>query len=149
MSNRSPHFRNTGSVVLFHGTPRSKLKEILKTGLEPSPGWVTGAEGVYLSKTRDGALYWAKLAFMAAREETLEIARFDRRYGKDVEKLLAIVSVTIPESGLVHLRADMEQAEDVGFEGEAGDWTASLDEIGDAMFVERVPAAWISEVELP
>ena len=59
------------------------------------------------------------------------------------------MSVTIPPEAIRNLRADMEQAEDVRFKGEPMDWEASLDQIGDVMYDGEVPAAWVTEAELP
>ena len=46
-----------------------------------------------------------------------------------------------------NLRADMEQAEDYGFEGESEDWQQSLDVIGDVMYAGDIPSAWISVLQ--
>ena len=138
------------SVVFYHGTPRKKLSSILKKGIEPSAGWGgAGTFGVYLAGTPQGALYWAKIAHQASNGEKMEASRFDRKYGDRVAEILAIVSVTVPSEAVANLRADMEQAEDVGFDGEETDWEASLEEIGDVMYDGHVPAEWVREVELP
>ncbi len=139
-----------GSITFWHGTQRKKLAKVLESGLEPSEGWGgAGTFGVYLAGSPESALYWAKTAFMLAKGEKLDVGRFDFKYGDRVDELLAIVSVTIPPEAITNLRADMEQAEDVGFEGDPDDWEASLDEIGDVMYDGKIPAKWVREVELP
>jgi len=55
-------------------------------------------------------------------------------------------AVKVPGIALRHLRADLEQAEDVGFDGAPEDWQASLNEIGDVMYAGPVPGEWIKEV---
>lgn len=138
------------ATVFYHGAPRKALASILKKGLEPSEGWGgAGTFGVYLAGTPEGALYWAKLAWQRAHDEKMEASRFDRKYGDRVGELLAVVEVRIPPEAIKNLKADMEQAEDVGFEGDASDWEASLKEIGDVMYDGSVPAAWVREVPIP
>lgn len=142
--------RPRDSITFWHGTPRKKLAAVLRSGLTPSEGWGgAGTFGVYLAGSPEGALYWAKIAFQLAAGEKMEVERFDRKYGDRVGELLAVVSVTIPPEAIANLRADMEQAEDVGFEGEPEDWEASLEEIGDVMYDGEIPADWVREVELP
>jgi len=142
--------RHRGSITFWHGTTRDRLPEILRSGLEPSEGWGgAGTFGVYLSGTPEGALYWAKIAYQLANDEKMEARRFDRKHGDRIVELLAIVSVTVPPEAIKNLRADMEQAEDVRFKGEPKDWEASLDQIGDVMYDGEVPAAWVTEAELP
>lgn len=146
----NPPSGEDSSVTLYHGTLRRKLPKILRRGLQPSEGW-GGANtfGVFLSGTPEGALYWAKLAHQRDKDEKLEVGRFDRAYGDRAAELLAIVEVTIPPAEIGQLKADMEQAEDVGFEGDRDDWEASLEEIGDVMFDGQVPASWVREVPMP
>jgi hypothetical protein len=139
------HQAQASSVTLYHGTLRKNLKAIMTHGLTESSGWGgAGTSGVYLSSTKEGALYWAKMAYMREIEEEMELARFDRRYGKNANQLLAVLTVTIPPEALQNLQADMEQAEDVEYDGDPADWQASLDQIGDARFQGRVPPEWIS-----
>ena len=131
-------------VVLYHGTLRSRLDSIMEQGLQGGAGWGgAGTHGVYLSGTPDGALYWAKIAYMSEQEEDLEPERFDRKYGKDADKLLVVLEVRIPAEAVDNLRADMEQAEEYGFEGDAEDWQAGLEEIGDVMYEGNIPSEWI------
>ena len=135
------------SVVLYHGTLRSNLEDILSNGLSVHEGWGgAGTSGVYLTKSIDGALYWAKLAYMREIEEDLEAHKFDRKYGKKINDLLVVLKVTIPADKVDNLRADMEQAEDYGFEGDPEDWRGSLDVIGDVMYSGVVPSEWIQVV---
>jgi hypothetical protein len=133
-------------VKLYHGTLRSSLPGILKKGIEVGEGWGgAGTNGVYLSASPEGALYWAKLQHQKINDEKLEIDRFDRSHtSRDTDRLLAIVEVTIPAEKLDDLKADMEQAEDVGFDGSEDDWQASLDEIGDTRFDGHVPPEWVN-----
>lgn len=132
-------------VVLYHGTLRSRLASIMSEGLRSGSGWGgAGTHGVYLSGSPAGALYWAKIAYMSEQEEAMEPERFDRKYGKDVDKLLVVLEVKIPKEATKNLRADMEQAEDYGFEGDAEDWQAGLAEIGDVMYDGDIPSSWIT-----
>lgn len=134
-----------GSVVLYHGTTRKHLAKIMRQGLKASGGYGgAGTFGTYLSGSKDGALYWAKKAFMLDNGEKGEIERFDRKYGKRQDELLAILQVNIPASAIDKLRADMEQAEDVGFEGGPENWQVSLEQIGDVMFDGNIPASWLT-----
>lgn len=133
-----------GDVVLYHGTLRDRVPAILDRGIDVGEGWGgAGTSGVFLSGSRDGALYWAKMAFLREKGEKLEAARFDRKWGARQDDLLAVLEVRIPACQLARLKADMEQAEDVGFEGDEDDWRASLREIGDVRFDGPVPAAWV------
>jgi hypothetical protein len=138
-------------VVLYHGTLRENVPGILTEGLHTSEGmgW-EGNVGVYLAGSIDSAMYWAKFAFQLMHDEDdLRISDaedFDLVYGKRQEEFLAIVEVTIPYSYTKDLRADMEQAEDVDFEGDETDWKLSLKEIGDVMFVRDIPPEWIKLV---
>jgi len=131
-------------IVLYHGTMRTNLPWILKEGLKPYEGWGGyGMKGVFLSGDIEGAEYWAKIQHQKESGGRLEVDRFDRKFGSQKDELLAILKVTIPASETKWLRADMEQAEDVGFEGDEADWQASLEEIGDAVFIKPIPPNWI------
>lgn len=133
------------SVILYHGTLKENVPLILSGGLKKHSGWGdAGTEGVYLSKTRSGAEYWAKIAYMSANEEGYEPEIFDRKYGDKKEDLISILRIVIPASETKNLKADMEQAEEYGFEGESEDWQQSLDVIGDVMYAGVIPSNWIS-----
>jgi hypothetical protein len=132
-----------GAITLYHGTLSKNLKSILKNGLEPSPGWGgAGTHGVYLSGSVEGAKYWAVFAYARDKDEDFEMRKTEPKASKHI----SILSVVIPPEFLGNLRADMEQAEDVGFEGSAEDWQESLKLIGDAMYVSKIPPDWISRV---
>jgi hypothetical protein len=76
-------------TVLFHGTLKSQVPEILREGLLPGEGCAgAGVCGVFLSNSMDGALHWAKYRFMTDRGEDSD--RFDRRYGPQTGELLAV-----------------------------------------------------------
>jgi len=131
-------------VFLYHGSILGRVPSILARGIDVGEGWGgAGTSGVFLSGSPEGALYWAKMAFLRDRGEKLEVASFDRKYGPRMHKLIAVLGVRIPASETGRLRADMEQAEDVGFEGTDEDWEASLDQIGDVRFDGQVPLEWI------
>jgi hypothetical protein len=133
-----------GAVTLYHGTLREYLDPILRGGIEVGEGWGgAGTSGVFLSKTVDGAVYWAKMGYQREHEERMEISKFDPANLKE----LAVVKVSVPADKTENLRADMEQADDVGFEGDETDWQASLKEIGDVRYDGEVPASWVSEVD--
>ena len=139
---------NNETVTLYHGTLKENVPSILSGGLKVSSGWGgAGTEGVYLSKTPSGAEYWAKIAYMSKNEESLEPEKFDRKYGDKKQDLISILRIVIPTSEMDNLRADMEQAEDYGFEGESEDWQQSLDVIGDVMYAGDIPSAWISVLQ--
>lgn len=146
MTSRYSH--DTPSRRFYHGTLVSALPSILKNGLKVSSGWGgAGTEGVYLSGSVGGAKYWAKLAYQREHDDRLEADRFDRKFpGKKADKVIAVLAIDIPEKFLKNLRADMEQAEDVGFEGDESDWEASLVEIGDVRYIGPVPPTWIEKL---
>ena len=134
------------SLTLYHGTRREILDDILQQGLQPSAGWGgAGTTGVFLSGTPEGAEYWAKMAFLRHRDEKLEAATFDRKY--DASQQLALLQIVIPPQYLSNLYADMEQAEDAGFEGEEADWALSLELIGDVRYNGVIPASWITLID--
>lgn len=134
-------------VVLYHGTLRKLLAQIQQQGLKPSVGWGgADTEGVYLSKTTNGALYWAKLAYQNSIGGRLEADRFDRNNSKQQNDILVVLRVNIPYTHVSNLRADMEQAEDYGFDGDELDWQASLQQIGDVRYEGVIPSAWIQVV---
>ena len=130
-------------VTLYHGTLRKNVAKILKNGLNVSSGWGgAGTEGVFLSGSKEGALYWAKLAYQQEHELRMEVSKFDPANLPE----LAILKVVVPKNKTDLLKADMEQAEDVGFDGDESDWRASLEQIGDVRYDERIPPAWISKI---
>lgn len=135
---------------LYHGTLVSRLSNILANGISKGEGW-GGAwtSGVFLSGTEEGALYWAKLAFQREAEEKLEIDRFDRAHGGDVDQLLAVLVIDIPKDETDKLKADEEQFEDVGADFDPDDWEQSLDVIGDVRFEREIPPQWIGKVIRP
>lgn len=134
-------------VVLYHGTLVKNLPEIQRSGLQTSEGWGGyGMEGVFLSGTPEGAEYWAKLTYQRGAGEKLEVDRFDRKFGAQQGDLLVVLKVTIPAENTQRLQADMEQAEDVGFEGDVEDWQDSLAEIGDVVYPDIVPPEWIEKI---
>lgn len=137
-------------MILFHGTLIEHLPAILKDGIEPGEGWGgAGTSGVFLSGTPYGALYWAKIAYQRAHEDKMEVDRFDRDHGKDMDSLIAILAVEVPESAYVNLWGDEEQYEDIGVELDPKDWRGSLRELGDVRFAGAIPPDWIVEVIQP
>lgn len=135
---------------LYHGTLVSRLSEILATGILKGEGWGgAGTSGVFLSGTEEGALYWAKLAFQREVEERLEVDRFDRDHGDEMDQLLAILVVDVPEGETDRLKADEEQFEDVGASFDPADWKQSLEVIGDVRFEGKIPPQWIGKVIRP
>jgi hypothetical protein len=139
------------ALILYHGLVRKNLSKIKTQGLKPSYGYGgAGTKGVYLTKNKDTAVYWAKLQYMRNLEEytMVDETLFDKRYGKQLKNLLAVVQVTIPPSDFNKLYADIEQREDVGFDGDESDWKASLEQIGDVRFDGTITPAWIKDVEI-
>ena len=141
------------SVVLYHGTTRDRLAKIKVQGLVPTKGWVQGTSGVFLTKNKDTALYWAKLRYMGDLYNEGENVRvddnhFDKRFGNKIDKLLAVLQVTIPKENVDNLSADMEQAEDVGFTGEDKNWELSLKEIGDVRYNGKIQPSWIKVTKM-
>lgn len=133
-----------GSIVLYHGTLLEFLPEIKAHGIERGEGWGgAGTSGAFLSGTPEGALYWAKMAYQRTHEGDLEIWRFDRAHGHEVDDLLAIVAVRIPAGETGKLMADVEQFEDVGARFDPSDWRRSLEVIGDVRFEGEIPPGWI------
>lgn len=138
------------SQLLYHGTLAKHVPAIMRDGVALGEGWGgAGTSGAFLSGSLSGACYWAKMAYLRDREEKMEVATFDRKYGARQDKLLAVLVVEIPDSALGSLMADEEQFEDVGAELEPGDWRGSLREIGDVRFDGPVPASWIRGLVLP
>jgi GNAT superfamily N-acetyltransferase len=141
-------------VVLYHGTFNDFVPSILRDGLTPSVGWGgANTEGVFLSGTPEGAQYWGRYA--AANNLDLD-KDGDADFGGDAERYarafpnlphITLLKVTVPASHLHNLRADMEQAEDVGFEGKPTDWRGSLKAIGDVMYAGSIPAGWLEVVQ--
>lgn len=137
-------------MILFHGTLQEHLPAILENGIQYGEGWGgAGTSGVFLSKTPEGALYWAKLAYQREHEEDLEAYRFDRAHGHEIDDLLAVLAVEIPEAETKRLYADVEQFEDVHADFAATDWRKSLEVIGDVRFDGIVPPTWVVEVIQP
>lgn len=133
------------SITLYHGTLREDLPNILISGLKPFEGWAYGSTtGVFLSQNPETALGWAKMRYQFKNEFRLEVTRFEDEHTiGETDQLLVILEVTIPSSQFGLLRADMEQAEDVGFEGGPLDWEKSLQDIGDVAFNAIIPVSWI------
>ena len=141
-------------LILYHGTTKDRLPKIKRQGLLPSHGWGwAGTKGVYLTKYKDVAKYWAKLRFLGNLQEKgdenvrMEDTFFDRKFGDKSGELLSILQVTIPPNKLSNLFVDMEQAEDVGFSGEDSDWELSLKEIGDVRYNGKIPPNWIRPIK--
>jgi hypothetical protein len=136
--------------ALYHGTLLENVPAILERGIERGEGWGgAGTSGAFLSKTPQGALYWAKIAYQRDRNERMEILHFDRDHGYEIDKLLAILVVQIPDDQAGLLRADEEQFEDVGADFPAEDWRQSLEKIGDVRFEGEIPPAWVVDVKHP
>lgn len=136
--------------VLFHGTLLENVPSILERGIERGEGWGgANTSGAFLSGTSEGALYWAKIAYQRAHEEDLEVYDFDRDHGHEIDSLLAILAVNVPENATSELRADEEQFEDVHADFPATDWEQSLKVIGDVRFDGEIPKEWIVEVIPP
>lgn len=135
---------------LFHGTLAQNVDEILRKGIMEGEGWGgANTRGVFLSRTPEGALYWAKLAHQREHGERLEVSRFDREYRHIADRLLAVLVVDIPDEEIGSLRADAEQFEDVGVNLPIEDWRESLRLIGDARFDGKVPPEWVVGVIAP
>jgi hypothetical protein len=135
---------------LFHGTLIRNVPEILSNGIEVGEGWGgAGTSGAFLSGTPQGALYWAKMAYLREQGEKLEIYKFDRDHRGKADELLAVVAVEIPEDETARLMADQEQFEDVHAHFDPTDWRESLKAIGDVRFDGPIPADWVTEVIRP
>jgi len=140
-------------VRLYHGTLREHVSHILKQVLKPSVGWGwANTEGVFLSGSRKGATYWAKMSWMREHGYEMEASRFSR-HCKSPKRCIAVLVVTVPASHTCCLRGDMEQFEDYLeilpeqylenrnlFEQ---DWQASLKYIGDVRYAGEIPSKWI------
>jgi len=137
-------------VTLFHGTLLEHVPAILERGIERGEGWGgAGTSGAFLSGTPQGALYWAKMAHQREHSERLEIHRFDRDHGREIDELLAVLAVQVPDDQAGRLRADEEQFEDVHADFDPSDWRQSLKVIGDVRFDGGIPPGWIVEVIRP
>lgn len=140
-------YKQNPAPVLYHGTTRAAVRKILKSGLRTTAGWGgAGTEGVYLSGSPAGALAWAMQSLLTKTGEGGDVSRFFRKHRLDE---LALLEVRIPEDELVNLKADMEQAEDVQYDGEEDDWQAALEQIGDVRFDKPIPAAWLRMLSAP
>ena len=52
-------------LTFYHGTLRDAVPSILRVGLRAGEGWGGGAApGVFLSKSHESALYWAKISLL-------------------------------------------------------------------------------------
>ena len=142
-------------VVLYHGTFKDFVPSILRDGLTPATGWGgANTTGVFLSGSFEGARRWGRYA--AASNLDLDgdgesdfsgdAERYERRFPSLPH--VQVLRVTIPATKVKHLRADMEQAEEFGFEGKPTDWRGSLKAIGDVMYAGPIPAAWIEVVQV-
>jgi hypothetical protein len=137
-------------MKLYHGTLRGHLPKIMKEGIEVGEGWGgAGTSGTFLSGTPGGALYWAKMAYQREHGEKLEVHTFDRDHGHEIDHLVSVVTVIVPESEEVRLMADEEQFEDVQADFDPRDWRQSLEKIGDVRFNGPIPPDWISDVIIP
>ena len=143
-------------IVLYHGTLDQFVPNILREGLKPAPGW-GGANtfGVFLSGSYDGAQNWGRYA--AASNLDLD-GDGESDFGGDAERYtrafpslphVRVLKVTVPAAMAKNLRADMEQAEEHGFERGPKDWRASLSIIGDVMYAGGIPAEWLSPTSAP
>jgi hypothetical protein len=133
-------------LVLHHGTTVDRLPGVLKRGIKVGEGWAgASTEGVYLSRHDDSALMWAKTRLMRDLGwDKIEESRFDRILGEDGLRVLVVLEVHVPKEAEGLLRADMEQAEDFQFEGEAEDWERAYDEMGGELMLNGpVPPEWI------
>jgi hypothetical protein len=139
-----------GIPILFHGTLLEHVPAILRDGIERGEGWGgAGTSGAFLSGTLEGALYWAKMAYQREHGEKLEAHSFDRDRGHEIDRLLAVLAVQIPNDQAELLRADEEQFEDVHADFPPEDWRQSLKVIGDVRFDGEVLPEWIVEVISP
>lgn len=137
-------------VILYHGTLVPNVSKILAHGIKRSEGWGgTGTSGTFLSGTPEGALYWGKLAYQREHGEDMDTFKFDRNHGHEVDQLIAILSVEIPQNQTKNLMADVEQFEDVGADFDPNDWKQSLKAIGDVRFDGPIPSKWVREVFRP
>lgn len=151
-------FRSGGSALsgayaipaLFHGTLIELVPTILEHGIDRGEGWGgAGTSGAFLSGTPKGALYWAKMAYQREHGEKLEAHRFDRDHGGEVDRLLSVLVVQVPDAKTELLRADEEQFEDVHADFPPEDWRRSLEVIGDVRFDGEIPPEWIVSVIRP
>jgi len=134
---------------LYHGTLKEHIKEIEKFGgIKETQGWGgAGTFGVFLSGTYDAALLWAKIAYMVQIHNEFNPFKFDRLFPSDAAwDQIVVLEVKIPKKFESLLRVDLEQAEDVGFEGNEYDWRASLKQIGDVRFAAPVPISWLKQI---
>ena len=155
MMKKNPRRTNPASkkddLVFYHGTLDQFVPSILRDGLKPAAGW-GGANtfGVFLSGSYGGAQSWGRYA--AASNLDLDgdgEIDFDgdaERYARAFPTLphVQVLKVTVPAAMVKNLRADMEQAEEHGFEGAPKDWRASLSIIGDVMYAGAIPSEWLS-----
>lgn len=137
-------------MILFHGTLRENLPDIVESGIRRGEGWGgAGTSGVFLSGTPEGALYWAKMAHQREHGENLDVERFDRKHKLDMDSLLVVLPVLVPPSAEDLLRADEEQFEDVHADFPATDWRKSLEVIGDVRYDGEIPPHWVVGIIKP
>ncbi len=141
-------------VVLYHGTLKSSVRPILQKGLQSTSGWGgANTEGVYLSGSIDGAAYWALYAYAREHESDMDVPPSEEEWKALIrersKRHIAVLEIRVPPEYQQHLRADMEQAEDVQYTGTDEDWQEALKQIGDVRYTGgTIPPQWISEVRM-
>ena len=112
--------------VFYHGTIKSNLPSILKTGLKATEGWGgTAKPGVFISPTIDDAIYWAKMGMLKKLGLPPDKANFNKVSDDDV----AIIKIQVPPDRMI----DVIERKKKEF---------SLPD--DKQFVGSIPKEWLS-----
>ena len=112
-------------IVFYHGTLKSAIPSIMKTGLRATEGWGGAARpGVFLSASFDDAVYWSKMSTLKKMGLEQKESNFDEVPDDEV----AVLEIHIPD----RLRDSLVPR------------NKSFNLSGDIQFVGATPPEWIS-----
>lgn len=110
----------------YHGTSKSNLPSIMKTGLKATEGWGGALKpGVFMSPTISDAIYWAKMGML----KKLGLEPEKENLSKVPDSDIAIIKIQIPPDRMV----DVIERKKKEF---------SLPD--DKQFVGSIPKEWLS-----
>jgi RNA:NAD 2'-phosphotransferase (TPT1/KptA family) len=114
--------------VFYHGTIKSNLPSILKSGLKATEGWGGAVKpGVFMSPTISDAVYWAKMAML----KKIGLSPDKENFNKVSDGDIAIIKIQVPPDRM----ADVIERKKKEF---------SLP--NDKQFVGSIPKEWLSVI---